>query len=492
VSGPRRWWAAALLPLLLILPRRSTPAAPQVGGYAPGEWQSITVTRFGRSLVVGPRYVLVAGPGGVSIFDRTTEHWSYPFTRGDGLPTFEALQVTLAADGRFLVRTHQGSGYLEPSEGRFDPTFAGDTGQVVRRPALPSNLFAGPDYQYLSDGRISDPTGQTVAITDLADEEGAGLWLTTWGLGSGRADRRTLRLDMKPHGLWSADVRALALAPDRLVAGGLGDAWAPGGLTEWRFPFDRWQYARTGEARGLASDRVYALALDGPEVWAAVEGGVVRGRFGGNWRFWGRAQGLPDERTHALAVSAGVAWIGLMEGAAVITADTIRTVPLPFHGRVRDIAAGPDAVWLATDQGAFVYRGRWPEGVLARLEAPGGRLDGQVDAVGVGKDEVWWSGPAGVVGYQSRTGKWLASPPVGPFLPGESHDVAVDDVSVWVATASGVWRLIRSSGVWHMYDEQDGLIDRRVWTVVAQEGRVWFGTASGITCFDWRLRVRTP
>jgi hypothetical protein len=492
VRRPRWWWAAALVPVLLANPRRWAPADPQVGGYAPEEWRSLTVTRYGRSLAVGPRHVLVAGLGGVSIYDRTTERWLYPFTRGDGLPGSEALQVTLAADGRFLVRTAQGTGYLEPSEGRYYPTFAGDTGQVVRRPALPSNLFAGPYYQYLSDGRISDPTGWTVPISDLAEEEGAGLWLTTWGLGSGRADRRTLRLDMKPHGLWADDVRALALAPDRLVAGGLGDARTPGGLTEWRFSSDRWQYARAGEARGLASDRVFALALDGPDVWAAVEGGVVRGRFGSSWRFWGRAQGLPDERTSALAVSPGGTWVGSMEGAVVIAADTVRTVPLPGPVRVWDIAAGSDAVWLATDQGAFVWRGHWPEGTLARLVAPEGRLDGRVDAVGVGRDEVWWSGPFGVIGYQARIGKWLASPPVGPFLPGESHDVAVDAASVWVATASGVWRLIRSSGEWHMYGEQDGLIDRRVWTVVAQEGLVWFGTTSGITCFDWRLRVRTP
>jgi hypothetical protein len=492
VSPPRCWWLAGLLPLMLSAPGRWGPPDPQVGGYAPDEWRSLTVTRFGRSLAVGPRHVLVAGPGGVSIFDRTTEHWQYPFTWGDGLPAREALDVSLGADGRFLVRTAQGAGYLDPSEGRFDPDLVGDTGPVVRRPELPSNLFAGPDYQYLSDGRIADSTGWAVPVIDVAEEEGAGLWLSTWGLGSGRADRRTLRLEMKPHGLWAADVRALALAPDRLVAGGLGDARTTGGLTEWYFPFDRWQYARVGQDRGLASDRVVALALDGPEVWAAVDGGVVRGRFGGSWRFWGKVQGLPDERTTALAVSPGGTWVGLMEGAVVIAADTIRAVPLPFRGPVWDLAAGPEAVWLATDRGAFVWRGGWPGGTLARLVAPEGRLDGPVDAVGCWGEEVWWSGPAGVVGYRADTGKWLASPPVGPFLPRECRDVAVDRANVWIATPVGVWRLIRASGEWHMYDEKDGLIDRRVWTVVAQEGVVWFGTASGITCFDWRLRVRTP
>ncbi len=479
--------------LLGLMVAGSSPSGDdQAGRYAPQEWQSVSVTRFARSLAIGPGYVLVGSSGGVGIFDRSTERWQWPLTIGDGLRDRGFPEVSLDADGRFLVRTGPERGWVDPSDQRYTSAPWAAPGTPVRRPTLPSNLFAGPDYQYLSDGRVAGPAGLTAVISAWAAEEGAGLWLTTWGLGSGRADQRTRDLEMRPHGLWSADVRALAVAADRMVAGGYGDVNAPGGLTEWRPAIDRWRYALAGVDMGLASDRVSGLALDGEEVWAAVEGGVVRGRFGGRWRFWGRSQGLGDGRTTTLARGAGAVWVGLVDGAAVIQADTVRTVPLPFRGTVYDIAGGDEEVWLATEVGAWLYRGRWPEGRLARLEHPAGRLDGPVEAVGRSENEVWWAGSFGVVGYDARMGNWLEVPPVGPFLPGECNDVGVDATSVWVATDAGVWRYLRAAQEWHMYDEQDGLIDRRVWTVVCGRDAVWFGTAGGVTRFDWRLRVRIP
>jgi ligand-binding sensor domain-containing protein len=83
---------------------------------------------------------------------------------------------------------------------------------------------------------------------------------------------------------------------------------------------------------------------------------------------------------------------------------------------------------------------------------------------------------------------------VGPFVPGEVNDIALDGENVWLGTVGGVWRLIRETGQWHLYGEEDGLIGRWVWAVAleADARAVWFGTAEGLTRFDYRLRRKAP
>lgn len=486
----RRWAGAGLLLGALGWVGFSHPG--QDLRYSPEEWESITVTRYVRSIAPGPRYVGVGTTGGFLVYDRLTGRWRNPLTRADGLPENSVDRVALATGGGFAVYTRRWVGLVEPSTRRLLPDPFLRTQPTGERRELPANLYAGPGYQYMADGRIAGPSGVIVPVMDAAEDDEAGLWVATWGLGVGRADLYSLRLEMEPYGLWHSDVRALALGPDILVAGGLGDAWSAGGITEWRFSEDRWSYMLAYDTPGLLSDRVTGLALDERKLWVAAEGGVSRCEAGGRWRTWTVKDGLPDGRTTAIAVGSGAAWVGTLSGAVAVAGDTVSALPLLAGRVVRDIAAGAGAVWWATETGAHVYRGSWPDGTFFHLEHPEGRLDGQVDAVGASGSEVWWVSSGGVVAYDSQQGVWLDVPGVGPFYPGEATDIAIDRANVWITTTGGVWRLIREVGQWHHYDEMDGLIDRRVWTVSVEGNVVWFGTAEGITRFDWSLRRRRP
>ncbi len=86
----------------------------------------------------------------------------------------------------------------------------------------------------------------------------------------------------------------------------------------------------------------------------------------------------------------------------------------------------------------------------------------------------------------------MGVPDVGPFLPGEVTDIVLDDTNVWITTTDGVWRLIREIGLWYHYGEDDGLIERRVRCAALQGNIAWFGTAGGITRFDWSMRRNKP
>ncbi len=462
------------------------------GRYSPQEWESVTVTRFARSIISGSRYVGIGTTGGLLVYDRMLRRWHTLLTKADGLPDNSIDRVELESGGGFALFIRGWTALFEPATQRLQPDPFLQPVARGRKVQLPSNLYAGPEYQYFSDGRIAGPDGWAVPVMDAGRDDEAGLWLATWGLGSGRADLYSLRLKMEPHGLWHSDVRALTLKGGMLLAGGFGDAWASGGITELRLRDQRWTYVLASDTPGLLSDRVAGFTFDGEVLWVAAEGGVSRRSENGRWRTWTRTDGMPDGRTTAVAAGSGAVWVGTLDGAVAVAGDSLTILP-PSIGRiVRDIAAGADAVWWATDTGAHVYRGNWNEGEFLRIDHPEGRLDGQIDAVGTYRNEVWWASASGIVAYDSREGEWLEVPVVGPFSPGQVTDLAVGGENVWVASTTGVWRLIRETGEWFHYGEPDGLINRRVWSIAAEDNVVWFGTAGGLTRFDWSLRKKTP
>jgi len=459
--------------------------------YSPEEWESITVTRFASQVVPGTRYTAVATTGGLLLYDHLRRRWRNPLTPADGLPAGAIERIGIGSDGTIVVVTGSEEVRVDPSTGylrsdRF-PEMA-----PPPSPSLPTNLFSDPGYLYLGDGRIRGPLNVVAPVTDIRAGEGSDVWMTTWGLGLGYADMRTLQLEMMPHGLWSGDVRALVVTDDMLIAGGPGDFRSTGGVTEWRMAGDTWEYVLADETMGLLSDRVVDLALDGPEVWMAIDAGVARREQSGRWRTWTERDGLPDHRTTSITVGCGAVWLGTLRGAVAITGDSLTGVPLPWEAVVRDMAAGEGAVWFATESGSWGYRGTWPDGTLFRLRHPDGRLDATVDVVGTWGDEVWWAGSRGMVAYDSGSGEWLPVPEVGPLLPGEATSLTLDDANVWLTTIRGVWRLIRDSGQWYHYDESDGLLDSRVWCSALTGNTIWFGTRAGITRFDFSLRRKTP
>jgi len=487
---------AMLLPgpflLLLVLsgPMRSEEVTSSMQDimYSPEEWQSVTMTRFARASAVGPRYVGVASSGGLLFYDRMQDRWSMPLTRSDGLPETDIRAIGREESGGFYVETRRGSGVVEPSEGRFrsDP-FASP--QRVRRAELPANLFAGPRFQFLGPGGgIAGPADVRAEIMDVTADEGSGLWIATWGLGVGRAELRARRLEMLPHGLWTPEVRAVAVRPGALAAGGTGQQYGSGGISRWERGRDRWEWDLAAQEPGLLGDRVWALAWQGRVLWAGLDGGLARRSVSGRWKTWTTAQGLPDARVTALAAGEESVWVGTGRGAAVVVSDTLRWIGLPRSASVRAVAAGQGGAWFASSLGAFVWRGGGSEGSLARLQHPEGRLGSGADAVATGDGEVWWAGPMGVLRYQPTEGTWLDVPPRQPFRPGEVRGMAVDGENVWVATMDGLHRLIRSTGQWFRYDEADGLLDQRVLCIALHEAEVWLGTPRGLTRFDTRLR----
>jgi ligand-binding sensor domain-containing protein len=460
------------------------------GAYEPAEWESFPVTRFARQVVPGVRWVGVLNDSGVLFYDRLRREWRAPLTPADGLPPGRPLALWREENGLFRYVTASEQVEIEPGTGRVRSAFP-RSGPEVERVPLPDNLYSDPAWQYLPDGRLAGPAGEVAAITDSRLDDEGSIWITTMGLGTGRAEERTRRLTMFPHGLWYPEVRALLLDSDRLLAGGYGVMPGLGGLTEWRLTTGEWNWTLAFDTPGLVSDRITAMAHDSTGLWLATDSGLAHRDRRGRWTSRSSA-GLPDPRITSLAARGGVLWVGTMNGAAVAAADSQTGLALLGGIRVTDVAAGDGAIWWATETGAWVWQGGWPDGRLDRVEHPGGRLAGRLDAVCTRGDTVWWAGSGGITAGRYSAREWLVLPAAGPFLPGEITDLAVDDANFWVATFRGVWRLIRGTGTWHLYTTREGLLDDRVWQVVPDGEVVWFGTAGGLTRFDWRRRRLQP
>jgi len=507
MTSPGRLWRRLRLPpgvlfllfsvpvlLWLLLPGATaavfTPSTAVRQAYEPGEWESFPVTRYARQVVPGVRWVGVLNESGVLFFDRLRREWRPPLTPSDGLPPGRPLGLWREENGLFRYITASDQVAIEPGTGRVNPAFPRSP-PAIERAQLPDNVYSDPAWQYLPGGRLAGPAGEVAVITDSRLDDEGSIWITTMGLGVGRITGRTLRLAMFPYGLWYPEVRALLRVGDRLLAGGYGLTPEAGGLTEWRLTTGEWIWTRAFDTPGLLSDRITALAHDETGLWLATDAGLAHRDRRGRWTSRSSA-GLPDPRVTSLAADDGVLWVGTMGGAAVAAADSQTGLALLAGIRVNDLVAGAGAVWWATESGAWVWNGTWPDGRLERVEHPGGRLAGPIDAVCTRGDTVWWAGPGGITAGRHPAGEWLAVPDAGPFLPGEITDLAADDANLWVTTFRGVWRLIRSTGTWHLYTCREGLLDDRVWQVVPEGEVVWFGTAGGLTRFAWRRRRLQP
>jgi len=122
--------------------------------------------------------------------------------------------------------------------------------------------------------------------------------------------------------------------------------------------FSSWE--TFGVAQGLPSDKVFAVLVDGPRIWAGTEKGLAR-LEGGKIRVFDKSDGLPFAAVTALALDrqTGDLWVGTMGGLARVSAGRIDAYTQMDSGLVNDViygvATGGGKVWIATAAGLSSY-----------------------------------------------------------------------------------------------------------------------------------------
>ena len=189
----------------------------------------------------------------------------------------------------------------------------------------------------------------------------------------------------------------------------------------------------------LDSNRVEDMAVEGPYIWCATSGGVVR--WNGNDGTYVRytpLDGLPGNRVKAVAVdNTGTKW---------------------FIGEWYGITSFDGVAWKTYEHEVF--------------------FGGNQKRLAVDKKNAIWSAGAGTWNFDGTTWKKYA------LDEGVTSAVAVDnDNQIWFGTKNGA---VRYDGVtWMTYTTEHGLPDNNVRTLtVDKKGMVWAGTSKGVASFD--------
>ncbi|HJO03318.1 MAG TPA: diguanylate cyclase [Acidobacteriota bacterium] len=290
-------------------------------------------------------------------------------------------------------------------------------------------------------------------------------------------------------------------------------------------------FATYSTAHGLPGDFVVALDADSTgTVWAATRGGVVSFRGAGDPTveldvnldaagqitalaategelIVGTTRGLlraPRGRSprlirgpvvRALHRYGGVVWVGTDSGLHRVSGERIapalagpRLADAPVTAIVTDrrgrlwVATRDRGVWLQID-GGFVRPDKEEDWQRSPVWSLAPAPDGSIWAATNGHGAVRFL-PDGSTSALTRDGNGLAS----DFV----HQVVVDQYGrVWLYTNRGLDRWDPSLGVSH-FDLGDGLVaaaGNPGAAVAGNDGRLWFGTPSGVTVFRPGVRV---
>jgi ligand-binding sensor domain-containing protein len=261
-------------------------------------------------------------------------------------------------------------------------------------------------------------------------------------------------------------------------------------------PLTRWETFDT--ANGLPSNKVFAVLVDGPRVWAGTEEGLALLEDGAV-RVFGTAEGLPFPAVTALAASdSGDLWIGTMGGLARLSGGRFDVFTQLNSGLANNVVYGISVdgsdVWIATAAGLSRYdtrSGGWSifDTTNTLMHEP------WTYAVHADRGTVYvavWGG--GVVVRDGDTGQFRAHrDPDGEMEidlfrdDGLVHDVTsaiqVSDGVMWVGTYFGLSRY--DGRRWKSYSQEDsGLAGDFINHVVARDEVVWIATDQGLSRFD--------
>jgi len=253
------------------------------------------------------------------------------------------------------------------------------------------------------------------------------------------------------------------------------------------------------EADGLPHSKVFAVKVNGKDVWAGTEEGLARLR-GGKWQSWKASDGLVHRAVTSLDCDkqTGEVFVGTLGGVSVFDGQRFVNYTQENSGLVNNVVFGValqgDDLWIATFDGISRMNRSTRKWTNYRLhEAP--------------LDEVWiygceatfdrvnfavWGG--GLVEYLPGRDHWQAyHDPDGSFeldlirndgvVSQMTTAVSQDNGLTWVGSYFGTSRY--DGRDWMEYNEDDsGLASNFINFVKARRFTGWHATDKGLSALD--------
>ena len=367
--------------------------------------------------------------------------------RAEGLPDDHVAAVALD-DDRMAVGTYGGGLAL----------FEGEGWSSVGTPDLPSAYAQAVAF----DGR-------------------GGVWIGTRSGAVAREEGRWSALTV-PAGPPGARITALAsrrgAAGDELWAGTFerGIGRLAGGI-----------WTSLGEADGLPSDEINAIAVHRDVLWVATNAGAAYFADGA-FEQHPRLAELRGTAVTALHSAGEALWLGTARGAVRLAGDgaVVRQGVRDglVNGHVYALIRDGDRVWAGTLGGLSGLRAdgdRDPGGVITVRSGPGGLSHGWVNALVASRDRLWVGTYGGGVDVYDGVG-WSRVHPDGDATleinPGAG--CLVGAAPVFGTLDRGLLALDDEGGAARLLRSELGLPCPSVTALEMDGERLWIGTAAGL------------
>jgi len=221
---------------------------------------------------------------------------------------------------------------------------------------------------------------------------------------------------------------------------------------------------------GLSSEMVYAIAVQGEEVWF--------GTYGGGATFYDRSKGIFKAYT-----TKGEPAKKVDDG------DSIKWKNLLSYNHVSVILPDEDRIWFGTyfygfGGGGISYYHPKKNPRWRPFNTNNGRAK-KVVSMALDGEGVWVGSEKGVSLLDKKTEGWKAFYSAQDGLSGNFvHSILVQSDFLWVGTNGGISRLHKAKRTWKTYSLKEGLTDTEIKSLVKVGPRIWAGGGDG-TLFEY-------
>jgi hypothetical protein len=221
---------------------------------------------------------------------------------------------------------------------------------------------------------------------------------------------------------------------------------------------------------GLSSEMVYAIAVQGDQIWFGTYGGgaMLHDRVKKIWKAY-TTKGEPMEK--------------------VDDGDTIKWKNLLSYNHVSVILTDNDRIWFGTyfygfGGGGISYYQPEKSPPWKPFNTNKGRAK-KIVSMALDGESVWVGSEKGVSLLDKKTEQWKGFYSTQNGLSGNFvNAILVEPDFVWMGTNGGISRLHKGKKTWKTYSQKEGLADTEMKSLAKVGERIWAGGIDG-TLFEY-------
>jgi len=229
---------------------------------------------------------------------------------------------------------------------------------------------------------------------------------------------------------------------------------------------------------GLSNEMVYAIAVQGDEIWF--------GTCGGGATLWNRTQ-----KKAAIYTTKG-------EPQVKDDGDSIKWKNHPAYNDVWVILPDQDRIWFGTyfygfGGGGISYYKPGQKNPWKVFNTNQGRAK-KVVSLAANQDQLWVGSERGLSLLDKKSEKWTAFFSGGEGLTGNFvNALLLDQDYLWIGTNAGISRMRLKDRSFKSYGAGAGLAEMEIKSLVKVKDRIWAGSSQGaLLIFDPAKEVWSP